>query len=86
MVLTAPSTLMHTWLSIDKGETMSTDQQFDFARRLADLAAELDDNKATLAPDIPHSTSIFIDGMHKFAECLAGERAGELYDKSDVVL
>ena len=57
--------------------------QFDTAKRLAALSAELDDTKHKFNPDIRYAAMSCIQAMQEMAELLAGERVGEIYDMTD---
>lgn len=59
--------------------------KFNFAQRLADLAAEADElNKAMLTPHELRQLELCRDTMHTTAQELAGNRVGELYDNEEL--
>jgi hypothetical protein len=53
------------------------------ARKLCRKAVELDDSKHLLHPDVLETSINCVKKMHDIAEILAGDRIGEIYDKSD---
>lgn len=59
--------------------------KFDFAHRLALLAAEADEiNKITLTPHELRQLELCRDAMHATAQELAGDRVGEIYDDEEL--
>lgn len=60
--------------------------QFDTAKRLAAISAELDDTKHQFNPDIRYAAMNCIQAMQEMAELLAGKRFGEIYDLTDGVV
>lgn len=60
-------------------------QKFNFAQRLAALAAEADDfDKEMLNPHERRQLELCRDVMHTTAQELAGTRVGELYDAEEI--
>lgn len=60
------------------------DPKFQVARKLSDMAVELDEFKSGLNHDHDHINCVLL--MHKMAEALAGNRANEIYAPADEVV
>lgn len=59
--------------------------RFNFAQRLAALAAEADEiDKAMLSPHELRQLELCRDTMHTTAQEFAGDRVGELYDAEEI--
>lgn len=57
--------------------------QFNMARDLSDMAADLDFQKNGFPPHHRAEAITCVREMHKLAQALAEERVGELYANSD---
>ena len=58
-------------------EVVETD--FDRARDVADFACHLDMIKDAFNPELKSLVIVCVDQLHEIAECLAGNRSGEIY-------
>ena len=57
---------------------------FDVAVKFARIATELDEEKDCLW--LPNDTLVnLVSELHSFAQALAGDRMGEIYDQADEV-
>jgi hypothetical protein len=65
------------------GEEHPMSKRIDMAKRVADLACDIDCMKDQLPTPLKEAAIAFVDEAHDMAELLAGEHVGKVYADPD---